>query len=73
MNRLFTGLGLAACLAFAGTAGAANGGIAASMARDYWIAVKKNEERAQREAAMRLAAAEAALIRPPADTPRRVR
>jgi len=73
MIRLFIGLGMAACLGFAGSACAANGSIAATMARDFWLSVKKNEERAQAQAQTRVAASDAQVIRPPADTPRRVR
>jgi hypothetical protein len=62
MNGLLIGLGAAACLAFAGTACAANGSIAASMARDYWISVKKNEELAKRQPATRVSAAKAVVV-----------
>ena len=44
MNRLFISLGTIACLGFVtDTAIAANGSIAGSMARDFWLAAKRNE------------------------------
>ena len=38
MNRLFIGLGAAACLGFTGAASAANGSVAGNMPRDHWNA-----------------------------------
>ena len=76
MNRLSIGLGAAACLAYAGAACAANGSIASSMARDFWLAAKKNEARAAQaalQARTRIAASDPQLTRPPGDSPRRVR
>ena len=55
MNRLLIGLGTSACIAclgFTNPAVAANGSIAASMAKDFWIASKKNQERAAAQAAL---------------------
>jgi hypothetical protein len=50
MNRLLNGLGTFACLGFFAAAHAANGSVAASMAKDFWLAVKRAEAQA-REAA----------------------
>ena len=80
MNRLFIGLGTSACIACLGipqAAVAANGSVAASMAKDFWIASKKNQERAAAQAATRVAVTAAppaaAVIRRPADNPRPAR
>lgn len=84
MNRLFIGLGTSACIAFLGIphdAAAANGSVAASMAKDFWISSKKNQEqnreRIAAQAATRVAVTEAPpaapVTRPPAYNPRPAR
>jgi hypothetical protein len=73
MNGLIIGLGTIACLGFADLSVAANGSIAASMARDYWLAVKRNEAQARKTTVVAQESPAPPLTRPRADTPRPAR
>jgi hypothetical protein len=73
MNRLIIGLGTIACLGFSDLAVAANGSIAASMARDHWLAAKRKEAQVKKPTVVAQESPAPPVTRPRADNPRPVR
>jgi hypothetical protein len=73
MNRLILGLGTIACLGFSDSAAAANGSIAASMARDRWLASRRAEAQVKKPTVVAQENPAAPVTRPRADNPRPVR